>query len=97
MLDSEMKFQTLKKYKVNGLEYSPRSAPERDIYADKGVEILKAKQTQMIEMLGKIASAAAGSPKQLLINQSLEQFNREKRELDKKQREMSVAQQEAGY
>jgi hypothetical protein len=97
LLDNEMTFLSLKKYKVNGIQFAPNNAPERDVYADKGIEILKAKQTQMVGMLEKIASASPRSSKQALIAQYIEQVYREEQADAKKQRELGITQQESGY
>lgn len=97
LLDNEMTFLSLKKYKVNGIQFAPSNAPERDVYADKGIEILKAKQTQIVGMLEKIASASPRTSKQSLITQYLDQLYREQLEIQQKQKEIGISKQEAGY
>jgi hypothetical protein len=97
LLNSDMNFQILKKYKKTEVEYAPGDAPERDIYADRGIEIIKAKQTQIVGMLEKIASASPRSSKQALITQYLDQLAKEKQETDKKIKELEISHQESGY
>lgn len=97
LLDSDMDFLATKKYKLRGIEYAPKDAPERDVYADRGIEIIKAKQTQIVGMLEKIASASPRSSKQALIDQYLDQLAKEKQETDKKLKELQISHQEAGY
>jgi rubrerythrin len=97
LLDSDMDYLATKKYKLRGVEYAPKDAPERDVYADRGIEIIKAKQTQLVGMLEKIASASPRSSKQALITQYLDQLVREKQETDKKIKELQISHQESGY
>jgi hypothetical protein len=92
-----MDYLATKKYKLRGVEYAPKDAPERDVYADRGIEIIKAKQTQIVGMLEKIASASPRSSKQALITQYLDQLVKEKQETDKKIKELQISHQELGY
>jgi hypothetical protein len=97
LLDSDMDYLATKKYKLRGIEYAPKDAPERDVYADRGIEIIRAKQTQIVAMLEKIASASPRSSKQALITQYLDQLVKEKQETDKKMKELQISHQESGY
>lgn len=97
LLDIDMNYQSTKKYKAFGLEYAPKDAPERDVYADRGIEIIRAKQNQIKDMLEKIASATPRSSKQSLIAQYSVQFDKEQIETDKKQKELNISHEESGY
>ena len=97
LLDSDMDYLSTKKYKLRGIEYAPKDAPERDVYADRGIGIIKSKQTQIVGMLERIASASPRSSKQALITQYVDQLVKEKQETDKKIKELEISHQEAGY